>query len=42
MDFSFFQQKKPGDKYHNTGEKISDVAFNTKGITRYFFEKKQL
>jgi cyclopropane fatty-acyl-phospholipid synthase-like methyltransferase len=28
--------KKEGDKYYKTGKKISDIAYETKGITRYF------
>jgi len=37
-----FSTKKPGDKYYNFGNKISDNAFEYKGITRFFFEKCQL
>jgi cyclopropane fatty-acyl-phospholipid synthase-like methyltransferase len=37
-----FSTKKPGDKYHNTGEKINEYAFKTNNITRYFFDKSVL
>ena len=35
-----FSTKKPGDKYYKVGKKISENAYKTKGITRYFFHKK--
>lgn len=34
-----FSTKKKGDKYYNFGNKISDDAFEHKGITRYFYDK---
>ena len=37
-----FSTKKPGDKYFNFGNKISDHAFEYKGITRFFFDKSEL
>jgi len=37
-----FSTKKPGDKYFNLGNKLSDNAFEYKGITRFFFDKSQL
>ncbi len=37
-----FSTKKPGDKYHGVGTKISDNAFKFSNITRYFFEKEQI
>lgn len=37
-----FSTKKSGDKYHNFGTKISNHAFEYKGITRFFFEKSEL
>ena len=37
-----FSTKKPGDKYFNFGNKISENAFEYKGITRFFFDKPQL
>jgi len=40
--FFLFSTKKPGDKYHNFGNKISNNAFEYKGITRFFFEKSEL
>jgi cyclopropane fatty-acyl-phospholipid synthase-like methyltransferase len=35
-----FSTKKPGDKYYKVGEKISENAYKTKGVVRYFFEKE--
>mgnify|MGYP006152540787 FL=1 len=40
--FFLFSTKKPGDKYFNFGNKISDYAFEYKGITRFFFESNQI
>ncbi len=40
--FFLFSTKKSGDKYHNFGNKISDNAFEYNGVTRFFFEKKEL
>jgi len=40
--FFLFSTKRPGDKYHNFGTKISNHAFEYKGITRFFFEKSEL
>jgi SAM-dependent methyltransferase len=37
-----FSTKKVGDKYHNFGEKISDVAFSYKNITRFFYDQEIL
>ncbi|RZD43771.1 MAG: hypothetical protein CXT78_07585 [Thaumarchaeota archaeon] len=34
-----FSTKKQGDKYFDFGNKISEFAFEHKGITRYFYEK---
>lgn len=34
--------KKKGDKYFNFGNKISEYAYEYKGITRYFFDKSVL
>jgi len=42
MDFLFSLQKKPGDKYHNIGEKIGEFGFKTKEVIRYFFNKNDL
>ncbi len=35
-----FSTKKPGDKYHKVGEKISENAYKIRGMTRYFFDKE--
>ena len=40
--FFLFSTKKSGDKYYNFGNKISDNAFESKGITRFFYEKPEL
>ena len=40
--FFLFSTKKAGDKYYNFGNKISDNAFEYKGITRFFFTKSEL
>ena len=40
--FFLFSTKKAGDKYYNFGNKISDSAFEYKGITRFFFTKSEL
>jgi len=40
--FFLFSTKKPGDKYFNFGNKISNNAFEYKGITRFFFENDQI
>jgi len=40
--FFLFSTKKPGDKYYNFGNKISDKAFEHKGITRFFFESNEI
>lgn len=40
--FFLFSTKKTGDKYYNFGNKISDSAFEYKGITRFFFTKSEL
>ena len=37
-----FSTKKPGDKYFNFGNKISENAFEYKGITRFFYSKSKL
>jgi len=37
-----FSTKKFGDKYYDFGNKISENAFEYKGITRYFFTEKEL
>jgi cyclopropane fatty-acyl-phospholipid synthase-like methyltransferase len=37
-----FSTKKPGDKYHEVGEKMGENAFKSKEVTRYFFEKNDL
>jgi len=34
--------KKEGDKYHKTGKKINDNAFENKGIIRYFYSLDDL
>jgi hypothetical protein len=34
--------KKEGDKYYKTGKKISDNAYEHKGIVRYFYPIKDL
>ena len=34
--------KKKGDKYYQFGKKISENAFENKGVIRYFFEKEEL
>ena len=40
--FFLFSTKKSGDKYYNFGNKISDNAFESKGITRFFYDKPEL
>ena len=40
--FFLFSTKKAGDKYYNFGNKISDSAFESNGITRFFFTKSEL
>tara|TARA_Y100000310_G_C20649810_1_gene798748 strand:- start:333 stop:1007 length:675 start_codon:yes stop_codon:yes gene_type:complete len=40
--FFLFSTKKSGDKYHNFGNKIFDNAFESKGITRFFYDKPEL
>ncbi len=40
--FFLFSTKKSGDKYFNFGNKISDYAFEYKGITRFFFESNKI
>jgi len=40
--FFLFSTKKAGDKYYNFGNKISDSAFESKGVTRFFFTKSEL
>jgi 2-polyprenyl-3-methyl-5-hydroxy-6-metoxy-1,4-benzoquinol methylase len=37
-----FSTKKAGDKYHNFGEKMSDVSFSYKSVTRFFYDQKIL
>jgi len=37
-----FSTKKKGDKYYNFGTRITDNAFNSKGIIRYFYDKPDL
>jgi len=37
-----FSTKKRGDKYYQFGNKITDNAFEYKGITRYFFDEDTL
>ncbi len=37
-----FSTKKNGDKYHNFGNKISEDAYEHKGIIRYFYDKSVL
>jgi len=37
-----FSTKKKGDKYHDFGTKISEDAYEHKGITRYFYDKSIL
>ena len=37
-----FSTKKSGDKYFNFGNKISENAFEYKGITRFFYNKSKL
>tara|TARA_Y100000590_G_scaffold86861_1_gene97230 strand:- start:1565 stop:2242 length:678 start_codon:yes stop_codon:yes gene_type:complete len=37
--FFLFSTKKPGDKYFNFGQKLSENSFEYKGITRFFYEK---
>ena len=39
LDSSKLPDLKKGDKYYNFGNKISDDAFEHKGITRYFYDK---
>jgi SAM-dependent methyltransferase len=38
----FFSTKKKGDKYYKSGNKVTDDAFEYKGITRYFFDSAVL
>ena len=40
--FFLFSTKKAGDKYYNFGNKISDSAFESKGVIRFFFTKSEL
>jgi SAM-dependent methyltransferase len=40
--FFLFSTKKPGDKYFNFGNKISENSFEHKGIIRFFFNKSEL
>ena len=40
--FFLFSTKKSGDKYFDFGTKISNNAFEYKGITRFFFNKDEL
>ena len=40
--FFLFSTKKSGDKYYNFGNRISDNSFESKGITRFFYEKSEL
>ena len=40
--FFFFSTKKPGDKYFEFGNKISENSFEYNGITRFFFNKTEL
>lgn len=40
--FFMLSTKKKGDKYFNFGNKVSEDAFEYKGIIRYFFEEKVL
>ena len=37
-----FSTKKAGDKYHNFGEKISDVSFAHKNVIRFFYDQEIL
>lgn len=37
-----FSTKKSGDKYFDFGTKISEIAFEYNGITRFFFSKSKL
>lgn len=37
-----FSTKKSGDKYFNFGNKITDNAFEYKGVTRFFFDKPKI
>ena len=37
-----FSTKKEGDKYYKTGKKINENAYQTKGVTRFFYDKKTL
>ena len=37
-----FSTKKKGDKYYDFGTKISEDAYEHKGITRYFYDKSVL
>jgi len=37
-----FSTKKSGDKYYNVGKKVDNNAFILNGITRYFFEQKEI
>ena len=37
-----FSTKKEGDKYHRFGNKLSEHAFEYKGITRHFYPEKNL
>lgn len=40
--FFLFSTKKAGDKYFDFGNKISDNAFEYKGIKRFFFSKSEI
>ncbi len=40
--YFLFSTKKPGDKYHNFGTKLTNHSFEYKNITRFFFEKEKL
>ena len=40
--FFLFSTKKPGDKYFNFGNKISENSFEYKNITRFFFQKSEI
>lgn len=37
-----FSTKKSGDKYYGTGIKIAENAYQSSGITRYFFDKNEI
>ena len=40
--YFLFSTKKPGDKYHNFGKKLTNHSFEHKNITRFFFDKEKL